>query len=164
MKKIITLITTLLLLLSLASCGSPPTLKTDFSAMFSTQIDDMDYAGALNKNGDHLTITMKEPYTISGMVFDYGDTGLSIKSNGHSTNADADYLPDNSIPAALRNALLYLSQASYTGSQNGKDSYTVTTPYGEATMTADNGYLTEVTEPHSGLCFKFTAPSEPTEE
>ena len=38
------------------------------------------------------------------------------------------------------------------------------TPYGEAAMTASDGYPLEITEPHSGLCFKFTAPSEPTEE
>ena len=164
MKRIIILILTTILLLTLASCGSPPTLKTDFSALFSAQSGDTVYAGSLNKNGDRLTITMKEPYPIAGMVFDYSDGGLSIKSRGHSTNADADYLSDNSVPGALRNALLYLSQASYNGSQNGVDSYSVTTPYGEATMTADDGYLTEITEPHSGLCFKFSAPSKPTEE
>lgn len=164
MKKFGIILSALLLLLTLASCGSPPALKTDFSALFSVQSGDTDYAGALNKNGDHLTITMKEPYTISGMVFDYSDTGLSIKSEGHSTNADIDYLPDSSVPAALRNALLYLSQASYNGSQNGTDSYAVTTPYGEATMTACDGYPTGITEPHSDLHFKFTAPSEPTKD
>ena len=164
MKRFLFLLTATVLIITLASCGSPPTLKTDFSAMFNTQIDSTDYAGAVNKNGDHMTITMKEPYTIAGMVFDYTDSGLSIRSNSHSTNADADYLSDNSVPGALRNALLYLSQASYNGSQNGVDSYSVTTPYGEATMTADDGYLTEITEPHSGLCFKFSASSKPTEE
>ena len=164
MKRIILIILTLLMIISLASCGSPPVLKTDFSALFSVQSGDTDYAGSLNKDGDHLTITMKEPYTIAGMVFDYSDSGLSIRSKGHSTNADVDYLPDTSVPAALSNALLYLPQASYNASQNGTDSYTVTTPYGEATMTANDGYPTEITEPHSGLSFKFTAPSEVSEE
>ncbi|GEM_PF-2373090 len=164
MKKYVIVLLVSVLMLTLAACGSPPELKTDFSALFSVHSGDADYTGALNKDGDHLTITMKEPYTIAGMVFDYSDTGLSIKSKGHSTNADPDYLPDSSVPAALRNALLTLSQASYNGSQNGADSYSVTTPYGEAAMTASDGYPLEITEPHSGLCFKFTAPSEPTEE
>lgn len=164
MKRLLFLLTATVLIITLAACGSPPELKTDFSALFSVQSGDTDYTGAFSKDGDHLTITMKEPYTISGMVFDYSDTGLSIKSKGHSTNADADYLPDSSVPAALRNALLYLSQASYNGSQSGSDSYSVTTPYGEATMTASEGYPMEITEPHSGLRFKFTAPSEAAEE
>ena len=164
MKRIIIILLVSVLLLTLTACGSPPELKSDFSAMFSTQCDDLNYAGALNKNGDHLTITMKEPYTIAGMVFDYSDSGLSIQSNGHSANADSDYLPDSSVPAALRNALLYLPQASYNGSQNGTASYTVTTPYGDAGLSAEDGYPTEITEPHSGLSFRFTAPSDPTEE
>ena len=163
MKRIIILILTTILLLTLASCGSPPTLKTDFSAMFSAQCGDTIYAGTLNKNGDRLTITMKEPYPIAGMVFDYSDGGLSIKSRGHSTNADADYLPANSVPASLRNALLYLPQAGFTGSQGDCDHYAVTTPYGESAMTATDGYPTEITDPHSGICFKFTAPSEAEE-
>ena len=163
MKRIILIILTLLMIISLASCGSPPVLKTDFSALFSVERDNTEYAGTLNRNGDHLTIIMKEPYTIAGMVFDYSDTGLSIGSNGHSTGADADYLPDSSVPAALRNALLYLTQASYVGTQNGVDSYTVNTPYGEAPLTASDGYPAEITEPHSGMHFKFTAPSEAAE-
>ena len=164
MKRIIFLLLVSVLLITLTACGSTPTLKTDFSALFSVNSGDTDYAGAVNKDGDHLTITMKEPYTIAGMVFDYSDSGLSILSKGHSTNADTDYLPDNSVPAALRNALLYLPQASYNGSQNGTASYTVTTPYGDAGLSAEDGYPTKITEPHSGLSFKFTAPSEPTEE
>ena len=164
MKRILFLLTATVLIITLTACGSPPALKSDFSAMFSTQCGDLDYAGALNKSGDHLTITMKEPYTIAGMVFDYSDSGLSIKNGGHRTIADSDYLPDSSVPAALHNALLYLPQASYSGSPNGRDSYTVTTPYGDAEMTATDGYPTKITEPHSGLSFQFTAPSDPTEE
>ena len=101
MKRIIIMLSTTVLIITLAACGSPPELKTDFSALFSVHSGDADYTGALNKDGDHLTITMKEPYTIVGMVFDYSDTGLSIKSKGRSTNVDADYLPDSSVPAAL---------------------------------------------------------------
>ena len=164
MKKLVVLFSIILLNITLVSCGSPPTLKNDFSATFTAQYEDNDCAGTLNKNGDHLTVTITEPYTVAGMVFDYSDVQLSIKSQGHSTNADADYLPDNSVPGALRNALLYLSQASYTGSEKGEDSYTVTTPYGEAALIASDGYLTKITEPHSGIIFHFTQASDPIEE
>lgn len=163
MKRFIILFLTTILLLTLAACGSPQPLKTDFYTLFSAQSDDTVYAGSLNKSSDHLTVTMSEPYPIAGMVFDYSDNGLSIKSSGLSTNADADYLPDSSVPGALRNALLYLSQARYIDSENGKESYSVTTPYGEALLTANDGYPTEITEPHSGIIFKFTAPSEARE-
>ena len=60
MKRIILIILTLLMIISLASCGSPPVLKTDFSALFSVERENTEYAGTLNRNGDHLTIIMKE--------------------------------------------------------------------------------------------------------
>ena len=154
MKRFLLLIL-LIPVLTLSSCGEPPTIRTDFSALFSANHTETDYAGTVAKDGDHLTITMTEPYTVKGMVFEYADTQLSIRKLGHSAEAKADYLPMESIPTALRNALLYLPQARCSGSENGCDHYTVDTPYGEAALTASDGYLTEITEPHSGITFHF---------
>lgn len=154
MKRFLTLLL-LLPLLTLSSCGKPPALQTDFSASFTAQADELDCAGTVVKEGDRLTITINEPYTTKDMIFDYDDARLSVRYLGHSANAEADYLPANSVPASLRSALLYLTQANYTGSENGCDTYSVTTPYGEAALSAQDGYPTEITEPHSGITFRF---------
>ena len=157
MKRFFFMILTVLLL-TLPSCSQPTAIKTDFSASFTAACDDRDYAGTVAKDGDHLTVTVSEPYTVQGMVFDYTDTQLSIRDRGHSTETEADYLPKSSVPSALRDSLLYLSQASYTGSESGCDYYAVDTPWGEALITADEGMIITVTEPHSGITFYFNDP------
>lgn len=162
MKKLY-LILLILPLLSLTSCGEPPSINSDFSAVFSVQNEEITYTGTLNRCGDQLSITMTEPYTVAGLTFSYTDSQLNVQREHHSTYANADYLPAESIPSALRNSILYITQASYTGSENGTDTFTVETPYGEAALSASYGYLKEITEPHSGMTFRFTNISEPIE-
>ena len=141
--------------LLLSSCGEPPTVQSDFSASFTARYKDTDYAGTLTKEGDHLAVTLYEPYAAEGMSFCWEDSALSVRYMGHSTKANADYLPADSIPAALHNTLAYLSQASYTGSENKEDRFTLPTPYGNAELTAQDGIPKSLTDPNSGTAFVF---------
>lgn len=142
-------------MLLLSSCGEPPTVQSDFSASFTTHIDNTNYAGAVVKDHDSLTVTLSEPFTVSGMAFLWDGGSLSMRYAGHKTQANADYLPAESIPAALHNALAYLPQASYTETKNGEDYFTLPTPYGDAALTVRDGIPTSLTDPNCGIAFHF---------
>lgn len=150
------LLIVLTLTLFLTSCGEPPTVNSDFLAVFTTTYQNEDYAGTIKKDGDHLTIAMTSPYTVQGLIFEYQGDALSIRRGDHSANSKTEYLPDNSIPAVLRNTLVYLPQATFSKTEDGADIFDLPTPYGDATVTALNGIPTTLTDPHSGLEIKFT--------
>lgn len=155
MKRLIILPILFAVIFALSSCGEPPTVQSDFTASFTANYDDVDYAGTVTKNGDNLTVTFSAPYTVEGTAFCYEDGTLCIRYAGHSTQANADYLPANSVPAMLHNTLSYLSQASYTGTQDGKDHFSLPTPYGDASFTAQDGIPLSLTAPQSGTVFLF---------
>lgn len=139
----------------LTACGEPPTAADSFKADFSVSRDGIAYSGALTLTDSGLSVTMTAPYTVEGMRFDYTSDGLSISRGGLSAKANPDYISANAIPSVLHNTLTYLSQAAYTGSGNGEDSFTLPTPYGEAVITASNGAPISLTDPYSGLEITF---------
>lgn len=142
-------------MLFLSSCGEPPTVQSDFSASFTARYEDIDYAGAVTKEDDCLDVILSQPYTVSGMTFCWEGSALSVRYMDHSAGANADYLPADSVPAALHNALAYLPQAAYTGTENGEDRFTLPTPYGDAELTAQDGIPKSLTVPNSGTVFVF---------
>lgn len=142
-------------ILSLSACGEPPTVQSDFSSAFTASRDNIDYTGTVVKDGTSLTVTLSEPCTVDGMAFCWDDDALSIRYAGHSANANADYLPADSIPAALHYSLAYLPQASYTETANGTDHFKLPTPYGDASLTAVDGVPTTLTDPLSETVFHF---------
>lgn len=156
MKRIILMLPILLILtLALSACGKPPTVNSDFSSSFTAVYQGEDYEGTLRKDGDQLTIAMQAPYTVDGISFDYQGDTLSIRCADHSTIVSFDYLPDSSIPTVLYNTLAYLPQATYIATENDSDTFTLPTPYGDATLSAQDGVLRSLTDPHSGLEFTF---------
>lgn len=155
MKRILALSILFILMLTLSACSEPPTVNAEFTAPFSVQYNGIDYAGTVSNSGSSLTLSMTAPYTVQGMVFDYQDSTLSVRYADCAANANADYLPSDSIPSILHNNLAYLAQASYDSSQDGADSFTLPTPYGEAALTAKEGIPTSLTDPKSGIEFTF---------
>ena len=157
MKRFLTvLLSTIIFTFPLSACGEPPKVNSDLTAAFTTEYLGADYSGTLNKNGDHMTITMNAPNTARGLVFDYRGDTLSINLGVHSTEADTEYLPYNCIPSVLHNSLAYLPQAAYSGTEDGSDIFALPTPYGNATLTAQNGVPLSLTDPHSGMEFTFS--------
>ena len=156
MKRLFCIILSACLILCLSACGEPPTVQTDFAAVFTAQNGGAEYAGTADMTGGCLTVTMTEPYTVQGVTFAYADGTLTIRRGGLSAEADADYLPGG--PAdALYGVLPYLSQAEYTGTQNGTDAFTVPTPRGAVSLSAVDGFPTALTDPNSGYTFTFEA-------
>ncbi len=155
MKRIILLLSAVLLSVVLCSCGEPPTLNTDFSTDFSVTQDDVGYQGTLAVADGALSVDMTAPYTVAGLRFGYDENGLTIGCGGLETVANSDYIPPSSVPAILHNTLAYLPQATYTESSDSGDSFSLPTPYGEAQITAVDGVPKELYDPHSGLTFTF---------
>nr|WP_316622859.1 hypothetical protein [uncultured Ruminococcus sp.] len=154
MKRIFLLFMTLPLFL-LSACGEPPTVESDCRLAFTAENAELPYAGTVEKNGDTLTVTMSEPYTVQDMAFTYEDSALSINYGGHSTQSSADYLPTDSVPAMLYSTLSYLPQAAYSGTQDGADRFILPTPYGDSELTARDGIPVSLTVPKSALTFSF---------
>ena len=155
MKRFLSLGILFVMILLLSACGEPPTVQSDFSASFTASRDDVGYAGTVTKSDASLTVIFSEPAAADGMEFCWENSALSIRYAGHSTQANADYLPSDSIPATLHNTLTYLSQAAYTGTENGEDRFTLPTPRGDAELTAENGVPTSLTDPNDGTFFYF---------
>ena len=155
MKRLLCLFPLFILVLTLCACGEPPTVQSDFFARFTVQKDEISYAGTLQKKGSCMTLTMTEPYTVTGMSFCREDSALSIRYAGHSAEVTSDYLPADTVPTALYNSLSYLEQAAYTGTENGTDHFTLPTPYGDAKLTARDGMPTTLDDPYSGMTFYF---------
>ena len=156
MKRVFLIILSFILMLCLSACGNPPELAGDFESEFSVTLDESSYKGRISLNGGELSIALTEPYTVSGMRFEYSDKELSIDFGGHSTKANCDYIPAGAIPSVLHNTLAYISKAEYRGREDGTDTYTVMTPYGEAIIKAADGIPVSLEDPYSGLRFEFT--------
>lgn len=157
MKKAVCLLLLLPCLLMTACQNDPPSVKETFTLDFEVSQEDVRYQGVLDRTTESLTVSVTTPYTVKDTVFRYDSAGLSINYGTHAAQANCDYLPSKSIPTALYNACAYLSQASYTGSDDGADHYTLPTPYGECLLTAANGIPAELYDPNSGLTFHFEA-------
>ncbi|MBQ3329665.1 MAG: hypothetical protein IJG87_00635 [Ruminococcus sp.] len=155
MKKLFILPILLIPLFLLVSCGEPPTVQSDFTASFTADHNGSVYRGTVAKEGGGLVVSLSEPYTVSGMEFCWEDSALSVRCQGHCTNANADYLPADSLPASLHNALAYLPQASYLSTENGEDRFTLPTPYGDAALTARSGIPTSLADPNGSTVFYF---------
>ena len=154
MKRIFLLFMTLPLFL-LSACGEPPTVESDCRLAFTAENAELPYAGTVEKNGDTLTVTLSDPYTVQDMAFTYEGDMLSINYGGHSTQSRADYLPADSVPAMLYSTLSYLPQAAYSGTQDGADRFILPTPYGDTELTARDGIPVSLTVPKSALTFSF---------
>ncbi|MBQ3266211.1 MAG: hypothetical protein IJH07_10595 [Ruminococcus sp.] len=155
MKKAIFLPILLILTLLLSSCGEPPTLQSDFSASFTTNSGGVNYAGIVEKDIGTLTVTLSQPYTVEGTSFCWKDSTLTIEYAGHAAEANADYLPADTVPSILHNTLAYLNQATYTSTENDEDRFNLPTPYGSAEITAKDGKLLTLSDPHTGTMFEF---------
>lgn len=156
MKRIIAVISLISAILCLTSCRTePPALSDSFSADFSVTDGTTEYSGNLEKTDSGLRVTFSEPYTVSGMSFEYTDEGMSIGSRGLSTLANSDYIPSRAVPSVLHNTTAYISQAAYKGSEDGEDIFTLPTPYGEAELRAINGAPISLSDSPSGLTFTF---------
>ena len=157
MKKLILLLSAACIALCLSSCGEPPSVATVFDADFTVSRSGEDYSGRLSLTGESLTVAMTAPFTVEGMSFDYTDEGLTISRGGLSASANSDYIPAAAIPSVLHDTLTYIGQAAYIGSDGGEDSFTLPTPYGEATLTARDGDPVRLADDYSGLTFEFSA-------
>ncbi len=156
MKRLLLILAVILIAL-LSACGEPPTVSTEFDADFAVTQEDIAYKGTLTLSDGTLSVVFSEPYTVQGMAFNYGADGMRITYAGHETAANCDYIPSKAIPQVLHNALAYLPQATYTGSDESGDCFSLPTPYGEATLTAKDGVPTALDDPHAGLRFRFIA-------
>ncbi len=157
MKRIIVLFITLISVLCLSSCkAEPPGPDSAFISDFSVTDGDMDYSGSVELNESGMTISLNEPYTVSGMSFTYNVDGMSISRGGLSAKANSDYIPSRAVPSVLHDALSYLSQAEYQSTEDGEDIYTLPTPYGEAELTAENGRIRSMKVPYAALEFDFS--------
>lgn len=140
MKRILSLTVVICILLSLSACSAKPqALAEAFEADFSCVLGDTEYRGRLTADKASVTLRMTAPYTVEGMSFEYTDEGLSVGRGSMKTEVNCDYIPSNALPSRLHNALAYLESASYAGSEDGGDIYTLPTPYGDAEITAENG-------------------------
>lgn len=155
MKRYFCLAILLIMTISLTSCSEAPRVDTGFSAAFATMIGEEEYTGALTVNENNLSITMTQPYTVQGMRFDYHGGALSVGCGGHSVRADTGYLPCESVPSALHETLVYLSQAEYQGSDSSADRFLLPTPHGSADLTAKDGALQAMTIPEYRMEFTF---------
>ena len=97
---------------------------------------------------------------MDGLRFDYANEQLRIGYTSLETRSKSDYLPEASLPCRIYNAMLYLSQAQYTGSENDVDTFTVPTPQGDMTITAVKGTPTGMTLPRSGIKLRFNTVTE----
>lgn len=155
MKRFISLLLMLIILLCLSGCGKPPELGAEFDACFTVTQSDNEYKGSVSLSEGGLEIAFSEPYTVAGMSFDYSDSGMSINYADHGTRANCDYIPAGAIPSALHDTLAYIDKANYLRSEDGADIYSVITPYGEAIIKAADGLPISLEDPYSGLCFNF---------
>lgn len=141
---------------ALSACGEPPELNTDFTAEFSAVHNGTEYCGRLSAGRGRLSILMTAPYTVSGLGFDYDGSRLNMSLGGLNAAVNSGYLPSAAVPEALHNTLAYLDQAAYSGTEDSQDVYTLPSPYGDAKLTAVNGYPLSLYDPHTGMTFCFS--------
>lgn len=159
MKCISALLALCICLFCLSGCGAPPALTENFKAVFSVSQDDISCKGTVSLSSEGLSIEMLEPYTVSGVRFDYSENSMSISCSDLSTKANCDYIPAGAIPSVLHNTFAYIRQAEFRRKEGDTDIYAVMTPYGEATIKAADGIPTALEDPYSGLCFEFISDS-----
>ena len=160
MKRFI-LIPLTALLFCLGGCAKkPPTLSDSFTLEFQTAYNGLELSGELSQSADGTQIRLNGPYTVDGLRFDYANEQLRIGYTSLETRSKSDYLPEASLPCRIYNAMLYLSQAQYTGSENSIDVFTVPTPQGDMTITAVKGTPTGMTLPRSGIKLHFNSVTE----
>lgn len=159
MKKWITLFVTVLMLFCLSACrGDPPTIASAYTVSFNVTQDAIRYEGTLQQEDDTMTVTLSEPYAVSGLSFVYKGEELQIDYAGHSTIANSDYISSLTIPAVLHNTLSYAQNAEYQQTDEKGDSFSLPTPYGSAELYASDGIPTSLYDEHSGLEFSFQLP------
>lgn len=159
MKKWITLFITISMLFCLSACrGDPPTIASAYTVSFTVTQDAIRYEGTLQQNDEAMTVTLSEPYAVSGMSFVYSGEELQIDYAGHSTIANSDYISSLTIPAVLHNSLSYAHNAEYQQTDESIDRFSLPTPYGSAELCACDGIPTSLYDEHSGLEFSFQLP------
>ena len=155
MKRIICLSLAACMLLCLTACAEPPALNREPELGFSVTRDGADWQGTLSLHDGALSIVLTAPYTVAGMRFDYTDEGLCIRRGALGTKANCDYIPSDAVPQELHNALSYLGEAVYSAGDDVEDRYILSTPRGDALLTAREGVPTSLTTPESGSMFTF---------
>ena len=156
MKRIICVIIFIVALLSLTACGKEPVApRDDMISGFAVNQGGIDFTGRLERGENGTVITMTSPETVQGVGFAYTDD-LIIDCEGLTTTAPRDYLPYSAAPSVLYNALMYIDQATYIGSEDGVDSFSVPTPNGTALITSVKGEPVSLTDNCSGLVFAFS--------
>lgn len=157
MKRFVCLMISILAVIALTACGKEPVApNADMISDFAVTQGGTKYAGRLERGDNNTVITMTSPDTVNGVGFTYTADELSISCGDHKTTAPRDYLPPTSAPSALYNALTYIDQASYIGSDDGIDSFSVPTPNGAAVIMSVDGEPVSLTDNNSGLTFTFS--------
>ena len=157
MKRIICVIICIVALLSLTACGKEPVApRGDMISGFAVNQGGTEFAGRVERGENGTVITMTSPDTVNRVGFTYTADEHSVSCGDHKTTAPRDYLPSVSAPSALYNALMYIDQATYIGSEDGVDSFSVPTPNGTALITSVKGEPVSLTDNNSGLVFAFS--------
>lgn len=147
MKRLICLLFGAALVCCTAACGEPPKAPTDFSAVYRICRDDIDCRGTVTVEEGDIRVTVSSPGSAKGLSFDYTDDGLTVGYAGHGTKINADYIPSAAVPSQLYRALAYLPQASYLGTEDGEDRFSLPSPERAAELRTRDGTPTKLIYP-----------------
>ena len=154
MKRIIALLFAFVLVCCTSACGEPPKAPTEFSAVYRICRDDIDCRGTVTVGEDGIKVTVSSPGSAKGLSFDYTAEGLTVRYAGHGTQINADYIPSDAVPSQLYRALAYLPQASYLGTENGEERFSLPSPGRNAELRVRDGVPTALVYP-DGTEFEF---------
>lgn len=157
MKHTVFRITLTALACLLIGCSAePPAAPAAFSANVSVDGAEPPCGGTVEVTEDIVRFTVSEPSTAAGLCYTFTGGELRTSFGDHSAVAPHDYLPAGSVPEALYQCLSYLDTAEYLKTEEGNDTYALSTPYGQATLTVRDGVPTALTAEFAPYTFRFS--------
>lgn len=116
-------------------------IETDFSADFTADYNGLSVTGrVVNTRQGVSSVEFDSPETLSGLSVRYKNGGVALIHGDVTATADEAYLPENSLPSALRLAFRSAQGGDYTQKSDGI--YQIN----GITLTTDDNHLPKMME------------------
>lgn len=140
MKRIISLLSAILMMIPLCACGAH-TLTPTYDGVVEFEDGSLSCTADLKAEGDTMTLTITSPPHLKGLCYDYHDGELHTALDGLDCVTPPDNLPATAVPSLLYALFSTADEAQFQSEQDGVDTFILHTRGGDMTVTAEDGAL-----------------------